>query len=58
MTNTSGGIRVMRRDVFSSGGDRWDAPNIGFIITDGVSNRDSHLVAQVHLLSSHVSTQQ
>ena len=57
MTNTSGGIRVMRRDIFSSGGDRWDAPNIGFIITDGVSNRDSHLVAQVRLLS-YVSTQQ
>ena len=41
-TNTSGGLRVMDRIMFSAtNGDRPDVRNIGIVITDGESNRDS-----------------
>ena len=40
-TNTSGGINVMRRDCFGSSKDRYDVPNIAFIITDGLPTVDS-----------------
>ncbi len=44
MTNTSGGIRVMRKEIFNiKYGDRKDVPNIGIIMTDGESNRDRKL---------------
>ena len=40
-SNTSGGIRLVNRDVFSvSGGDRPSAPNVCVLVTDGPSNRD------------------
>ena len=40
-SNTSGGIRLVNRDVFSvSGGDRQSAPNVCILVTDGPSNRD------------------
>ena len=43
-TNTSGGIRLMYRDVFTKEkGDRPGATNIGIVITDGESNVDAHL---------------
>lgn len=44
MTNTSGGIRTMRFQVYRADrGDRWSVPNVGVVITDGASNRDEHL---------------
>ena len=43
-TNTSGGLRLMREDVFSSeNGDRGDANNVAIVITDGVSTWDKNL---------------
>ena len=40
-TNTSGGIAVMRDEMFTEeNGDRAGVPNIAIIITDGASNRD------------------
>ena len=43
-TNTSGALYVMRNDVFTeSRGDREKVANIGFLITDGLSNVDDHL---------------
>ena len=39
-TNTSGGIRVMRSEVFFTSTDRTDAQNIAILITDGKSTRD------------------
>ena len=43
-TNTSGGIRMMYRDMFTAAnGDRAGAPNIAIVITDGVSTRDENL---------------
>ena len=43
MTNTSGGIRTMRTQVFHQAEDRPDYRNIGIVITDGASNRDADL---------------
>lgn len=41
-TNTADGILKMRDEMFSSTyGDRPDVPNIGIVITDGVSNINS-----------------
>lgn len=40
-TNTSGGIYITRTQVFSGAEDRQNAPNIGIVITDGVSNQDT-----------------
>lgn len=41
-TNTAGAIDVMDREMFTViNGDRPDVPNIGIIITDGVSNVNS-----------------
>ena len=43
-TNTSGGIRLMYRDLFNNtNGDRPTAPNIGIVITDGKSREDANL---------------
>ena len=43
-TNTSGGIRLMYTDLFNQrNGDRPSAPNIGIVITDGVSTFDANL---------------
>ena len=43
-TNTSGGIRLMYRDLFNNtNGDRPSAPNIGIVITDGESTYDANL---------------
>ena len=43
-TNTSGAIWLLREDVFrAERGDRSRAPNIGVILTDGVSSRDANL---------------
>ena len=43
-TNTSGGIRLMYKDVFTKeNGDRPIAANIGIVITDGASNVDANL---------------
>ena len=42
-TNTSGAIWFMREIMFSTrNGDRRAAPNVGIVVTDGESNRDSH----------------
>lgn len=44
-TNTSGAIKVIRKEMFSTlHGSRKDAAHIGIIITDGVSNIDYHRV--------------
>ncbi len=43
-TNTSGGLRVMHENMFSTAqGDRPFAPNIAILITDGEANRDQNL---------------
>ena len=43
-TNTSGGIRLMHRDMFTSAaGARAGVPWLGVVITDGVSTFDSNL---------------
>ena len=40
MTNTSGALRMLRREIFHYNfGDRRTVPNIGVILTDGKSNR-------------------
>lgn len=39
-TNTTGGLRVARTEVFSSAGDRPDAENIIVMVTDGQPNRE------------------
>ena len=40
-TNTSGGIYVMRTQMFTpENGDRDGVPNIGIVITDGAANVD------------------
>lgn len=40
-TNTSGALRMMRREVFQTwSGDRSQVPNVGIIITDGESTLD------------------
>ncbi len=46
-TNTSGGIRVMQYDQFTSVyGERSNAQNIGIVITDGVANIDNDPVIE------------
>ena len=36
-TNTTGGLRLMRREIFSrDNGDRPDVPNVAILITDGI----------------------
>ena len=40
-TNTSGGLRVMHTQQFNSSRDRSNIPNVGIVITDGVSTFDS-----------------
>ena len=43
-TNTSGGLRTMNELMFvKERGDREGVPNIGIVLTDGVSNRDENL---------------
>ena len=43
-TNTSGALREMNTKTFTpSYGDRDDVNNVGLLITDGVSNIDTHL---------------
>ena len=44
MTNTSGGLKVMRKMFESRYGDRAGVPDIAVVITDGESNRDPYLV--------------
>lgn len=45
-TNTSGALRYMREEVFSPRrGERSGVNNIGFLITDGLSNVDDELTA-------------
>lgn len=42
-TNTAGGIQTMRRDMFTSvNGDRPNVRNVAVVMTDGVSNINSH----------------
>ena len=40
-TNTSGGIRVMRTQLFNTPDDRPNVPNVAIIVTDGKSTWDS-----------------
>ena len=40
-TNTSGGLKVMRTQVFSTDDDRADVPNVALVVTDGISTRDA-----------------
>lgn len=40
-TNTSGGIKVMRTEAFSTQEDRKGVDNVAIVITDGKSTRDS-----------------
>ena len=43
-TNTSDGIRIMHSVMFTeANGDRPGMPNIGIVVTDGASSRDSDL---------------
>lgn len=38
-TNTAGGLRAMREEMFTAQtGDRSDVPNVAIVLTDGVSN--------------------
>jgi Mg-chelatase subunit ChlD len=40
-TNTTGGLRVMRTQIFNQAyGDRPDVPNVCILITDGVPTRE------------------
>lgn len=42
-TNTAGGIEAMRRNMFThDNGDRPNAKNIAFVVTDGVSNINAY----------------
>jgi len=44
-TNTTGGLRLMRTEVFNrANGDRSDVPNVAILITDGIPTR---LVAEL-----------
>ena len=43
-TNTSGGLRLMRTEQFTTQrGDRPDVPNVAIVITDATSNKDQNL---------------
>ena len=47
VTNTSGGIYKMMSEVFQRrNGDRPQVKNIGIVITDGASTRDTHLLGR------------
>ena len=47
VTNTSGGLYKMMSEVFQRrNGDRPQANNIGIVITDGASTRDTHLLGR------------
>jgi Mg-chelatase subunit ChlD len=40
-TNTTGGLRVMRTDIFNTyNGDRPDVTNVCILVTDGVPTRE------------------
>jgi len=40
-TNTTGGLRLMRTEIFNTAnGDRSDVPNVAILITDGVPTRE------------------
>jgi len=40
-TNTTGGLRLMRTEVFNrANGDRSDVPNVAILITDGIPTRE------------------
>jgi len=40
-TNTTGGLRLMRQQIFSADhGDRPDVPNLCIMITDGIPTRE------------------
>jgi len=40
-TNTIGGLRLMRTEIFNvANGDRVNVPNVAILITDGVPNRE------------------
>ena len=42
-TNTADALLVMREDIFNvATGDRDDIPNVAIVITDGISNLNSH----------------
>jgi len=50
-TNTTGGLRLMRTEVFNrANGDRSDVPNVAILITDGIPTRE------VDLLPGEVAT--
>jgi len=50
-TNTTGGLRLMRTEVFNSAnGDRSDVRNVAVLITDGIPN------LEVELLPGEVAT--
>ena len=48
-TNTTGGLRVMRTQIFNPyNGDRPDVPNVCILVTDGVPTREvAGLAAEV-----------
>jgi len=44
-TNTTGGLRLMRKECFNgTNGDRYYASNVAILITDGNPNRELHLL--------------
>jgi len=45
-TNTTGGLRLMRTECFKkANGDRYYAPNVAILITDGNPTREVELLA-------------
>jgi len=50
-TNTTGGLRVMRTNIFNEAyGDRPAVTNVGILITDGVPTREQeNLTAEVQM---------
>ena len=50
-TNTTGGLRLMRTQIFNSAnGDRPNVPDVAILITDGVPTLDvDELLEEVHL---------
>ena len=44
-TNTTGGLRLMRMEIFNrANGDRPDVPNVAILITDGIPTREVNLL--------------
>ena len=46
-TDTTDAVLLMRTQVFNASGDRPDAPNVAFIVTDGVPTVASTVPAQI-----------